>query len=144
MPQKTPQERARHAKAAGKAMTEKKNDVMDTRGKSNHANKKSHGILRRKGFSERNVSVRSPPGEGKSRRLTADVMPVADESENVRKQLVPAGASRRFRKDGTRKMRSNDRGPLPVATTDGRKKKPSQMTVKRKGGPFKRTRLHGG
>jgi hypothetical protein len=29
-------------------------------------------------------------------------------------------------------------------TLRGRKKAPSQMNVKRKGGPFKKTRLHGG
>ena len=34
--------------------------------------------------------------------------------------------------------------PEPPTTVNGRKKAPSQMRVKRKGGPFKRSRLHGG
>ena len=33
---------------------------------------------------------------------------------------------------------------VPVSTVNGRKKAPSQMHVKKKGGPFKRSRLHGG
>lgn len=144
MPQKNPQERGQKAKARGIAMTQKKTDLgLDTGGKSNHANKKSQGILRRKGFSERNVSVRSPPGEGRAARPGA-AAPVMDESENRRKRIVPEGAAKRYRKDGTKKARSLDRGSMPVATTDGRGKKPSRMNVKGKGGPFKRSRLHGG
>lgn len=130
MPQKTPQERAKRSKAKGLPMSVKATDVRDTRGKSNHANKKSKGIVRERAFYERSVSARGAPGEG--RHTSPDP------------GLHPDGAASRFRKDGRRKTPARDGNLLPRATVNGRKKRPSRMNVKSKGGPRKRMPIHGG
>lgn len=130
MPQRKPQDRARRAKARGTTMSVKVTDVRDTGARSNHANKKSKGVLRERSFYSRSVSPGSPPGEGVSRNLPQDEH--------------PEGAARNFRKSGRKKTPSLDRGSMPVARVQGRKKRPSQMNVKRKGGPRKRMPLHGG
>ena len=61
---------------------------------------------------------------------------------------VADGLRRTFRAVGMKpgaaaKESGYERGRMPP-TVEGRKKAPSQMKLKRRGGPFKSTRLHGG
>lgn len=122
MPEKSLAARAKRAKKEGTALVMKEQDLGREAPASPHARKKSPQVARVTSTPERRASPKAPPGTGKnSRRKT-----VAQ-----RQAAYMAGRSDRD------EMR-------PVARTQGRKKAPSRMNVKSKGGPRKRSRLHGG
>ena len=131
MPQKTLKERAKLAKRRGDLVPIKMSDVADTGGLSNHAAKKHRGMVGMAKSAERSVDAKRPPGRGKRKTVPAE------------------GVAAYSRKQRTAKTAGDDVG-VGLAKganrnrTSGRKKAPSQMNIKRKGGPMKRSRLHGG
>jgi len=132
MPQKTLKERAKQAKRRGEPVPIKLSDVRDTGAMSTHAAKKAGRKGERVAFAEvadRNVSPKAPPGRGKTRRAPAAAA-YARKPRSAKTAGDDVGA-------GLSKGRNTRR-------TQGRKKAPSQMNIKRKGGPMKRSRLHGG
>lgn len=129
MPQKTLNERAKQAKRRGEPVAIKMSDVEDTGPMSPHAEKKQRALVGFAKPADRNVSRKRPPGRGKTLK-------------------TPAAAAYR-RKPRSAKTGGDDIGVglskgRNTRRVQGRKKAPSQMNLKRKGGPFKRTRLHGG
>ena len=131
MPQKTLNERAKLAKRRGDKVPIKLSDVADTGALSTHAAKKHRGMVGLVKTAERSVDAKRPPGRGK------------------RKTMPVEGAAAYVRKARSAKTAGEDIG-VGLAKganrrrTNGRKKAPSQMNIKRKGGPMKRSRLHGG
>lgn len=99
------------------------------------------------------MAVRTNQAGVKNKREVRDVRSAMPSTGAKRgKKTVPrddAAAERRLKSESKMML-----GPAAKATdyerTDrgtavqGRKKAPSQMHVKRKGGPFKKSRLHGG
>lgn len=167
MPEKTRQLRARRAKAKGTTMTLKASDTGDIpAGKSAHALKKSHGITGRTRFTERSVSRRRPPGEGKTAQSLHLPLPETGSSTSRRK-TIPAEAAVQYREGHRRKTvatesaaayRREERPKVPRneakqrqetrskrgSPVQGRKKAPSEMDITHRGGPRKRLPLHGG
>jgi hypothetical protein len=132
MPQKTLKDRAKLAKRRGDLVPIKMSDVGDTGTLSNHAAKKHRGMVGLVKTAERSVDAKRPPGRGK------------------RTKAIPAGDVAAYRRKArTAKTAGEDVGAglakgRNTNRVQGRKKAPSQMNVKRKGGPMKRSRLHGG
>ena len=167
MPEKTKQLRAKRAKAKGTTLTLKATDTGDIpAGKSAHALKKSRGIAGRTRITERSVSQRRPPGEGKTAQSLKLPLPETGSSTSRRK-TIPDEAAAQYRQDTRRKTvateaaaayRREERPKVPRSEArqrqetrakrgspvQGRKKAPSEMEITHAGGPRKRTRLHGG
>ncbi|ATB27173.1 hypothetical protein [Melittangium boletus] len=167
MPEKTQQLRSRQAKAKGTTMTVKASDTGAVpAGKSTHALKKSGGVVGRTRLTERSVSQRRPPGEGKTARSAKLPLPETGSSTS-RRATIPDEAAAQYRKDRRRKTvptesaaayRREERPKRPRSEArqrqearsalgspvQGRKKAPSEMAVKRRGGPRKRLPLHEG
>jgi hypothetical protein len=155
MPEKSLETRARAAKKKGTPVMLKDTDVGRAGGRSSHAVKKSRGIAAdgpralKAGFEDRSVSTRRSPGQGKASRGKSLPLPEGGSSSSRRKTL-PTVAAAAYRKDGSPKRPSSEaaqrRKSASARGTDlqGRKKAPGQMGVKRKGGPRKSLRLHGG
>src|SRR5262245_36737879 len=116
MPQKRRADRIRHAKAAGVSMMIRENDLESARA-SRHATKKSRHVLAPVAFEDRRVRPRPAPGRGRWGRRTV----ASTAAEVAIPELGHRGASVR-----------------------GRKKAPSRMHIKSKGGPRKRPRYQGG
>ena len=125
MPQKKLGERIRRAKRAGTAVAVKPADVGMAPGESPHAEKGDDVVMVTEGL-DRSVSRKAAPGEGKSRR----------------KKLTLEQAHAYERRRPENRMPDVATRP-PQTTLRGRKKAPSQMRVKRKGGPRKKARLQG-
>jgi hypothetical protein len=167
MPEKTKQLRARGAKAKGTTMTVKASDTGDIpAGKSAHALKKSRGIVGRTRTTERAVSRRRPPGEGKTAQSIKLPVPETGSSTS-RRRTIPDEAAAQYRHDQRRKTvateaaaayRREERPKTPRneakqrqearskrgSPVQGRKKAPSEMGITHRGGPRKRLPLHGG
>lgn len=167
MPEKTKQSRAKRAKAKGTTMTLMASDTGDIpAGKSAHALKKSGSITGRTRFSDRSVSRRRPPGEGKTAQSLKLPLPETGSSTS-RRRTIPDEAAAGYRKDARTKTiatepaaayRREERPKTPRneakqrqevrakrgSPVQGRKKAPSEMDLTRRGGPRKRLPLHGG
>jgi len=129
MPEKKLGERIRRAKREGRAVTVKESDVG--RGPvSPHARKKGRHVLAYERTADRNARRKRPPGEGRGREPAA-LSPRVERPGRPADSVPGSGA----RKSGYGRM-----GGL----VQGRKKAPSRMGVKQKGGPRKRSRLRGG
>ena len=92
------------------------------------------GVKNKRAINVRNSTPAK--GTGRSRRKTVP----RDEEAQLRRTKTDAKLKLG---PAAKTMDAYDRGRAPP-TVQGRKKAPSQMKLKRKGGPFKRTRLHGG
>ncbi|MGZ3458754.1 MAG: hypothetical protein ACXU86_09630 [Archangium sp.] len=167
MPEKTKQVRARRAKAKGTTMTVKASDVGDIpAGKSAHALKKSRGVEGRTQFTDRAVSRRRPPGEGKtaqslklplpetgsttSRRKTIPDEAAAQYRHGQRRKTVATEAAAAYRREERPKQPRNEARQRQEVRSkrgspvQGRKTTPSEMDITHRGGPRKRLPLHGG
>jgi hypothetical protein len=118
MPQKPLRQRLQKAKREGVAPSLKDVDIGRIPASSSHALKKSRHVAGFGEVEERNVRPKAPPGEGRGRRKTVS-----------RPQAAAHRASGKTQ---------------PVSRVQGRKKEPSRMNIKAKGGPLRRSRLHGG
>ncbi|MBX5484921.1 MAG: hypothetical protein IRZ16_24125 [Myxococcaceae bacterium] len=88
---------------------------------------------------KREVGVQSAyPSTGATRGRKT--LPRDDESAARR---IRATSKMKLGPAGEKDLRDYQR-ELPATTVNGRKKAPSEMHVKKRGGPFKRRRLHGG
>jgi hypothetical protein len=148
-------------------MTVKASDTGDVpAGKSAHALKKSRGVVGSTRTTERSVSRRRPPGEGKtaqslklplpetgsstSRRETIPDEAAATYRQGRRRKTVPTEAAAAYRREERPKVPSNEAEQRQETRSErgspvqGRKKAPSEMGVTRRGGPRKRLPLHGG
>ncbi|HZH17055.1 MAG TPA: hypothetical protein VE057_22055 [Archangium sp.] len=166
MPEKTKQLRSKTAKAKGTTLTVKASDLGDVpAGKSAHALKKSGSIVGRASTTERSVSRRRAPGEGKTAQSLKLPLPETGSSTSRRK-TIPDEAAAQYRHGPHRKTvpseaaayRREERPKVPRneakqrqetrakrgSPVQGRKKAPSEMEITHAGGPRKRTRLHGG
>jgi hypothetical protein len=166
MPEKTKQARAKRAKSKGTTVTVKATDVGDVpAGKSAHALKKSGGIVGRARTTERSVSRRRAPGEGKTAQSLKLPLPETGSSTSRRK-TIPDEAAAQYRHGPHRKTvpseaaayRREERPKNPRneakqrqearskrgSPVQGRKKAPSEMEITHRGGPRKRLPLHGG
>ena len=167
MPEKTKQLRAKRAKAKGTTMTVMASDTGDVpAGKSAHALKKSRGIVGRASTTERSVSRRRAPGEGKtaqslklplpetgsstSRRKTIPDEAAAQYRHGPHRKTVPTEAAAAYRREERPKKPRNEARQRQETRSkrgspvQGRKKAPSEMDITHRGGPRKRARLHGG
>ena len=156
MPEKSLGIRMKAAKKKGSPVILKDTDVGAGSGRSSHSTKKSRGIAAvasraLKGeFDDRSVSTRRSPGMGKRTRNPLLPLPEGTGSSSSRRKTLPSEAAAGYRKDGKPKHPSSEAGLRRRAQSTrkddvvGRKKAPSQMGVKRKGGPRKRLPLHGG
>ena len=133
MPQKFIADRLRRARKQGVTTTLKKTDVAGPTERSAHGAKKSSQLTSRVSPTRRNTSVKSPPGHGHSGELALRTERAAAYEKREQHEARP-----RNRKGHAQKM--GRKGVVP----QGRKKAPSRIGVKGRGGPFKRTRLHGG
>jgi hypothetical protein len=134
MPAKTLNERLRKAKREGTAPAVKATDLRSgVPGKSNHAVKKARQVVGRAQLSDRTVSRKAPPGKGKSKTKMTRAMEPAAYRKRLLHEMRPRNADDKPQKLG------GHRGHV-----EGRKKAPSQMNIKRRGGPLKKSRLHGG
>ncbi|WPB77920.1 hypothetical protein KYC5002_01980 [Archangium violaceum] len=167
MPEKTQQLRARRAKAKGTTLTVKATDIGGVpAGKSAHSLKKSGGVVGRAKTTERSVSRRRPPGEGKRAQSLKLPLPETGSSTSRRK-TIPDEAAAQYRHGPHRKTvatesaaayRREERPKNPRneakqrqetrakrgSPVQGRKKAPSEMDITHRGGPRKRLPLHGG
>ncbi|HZI04111.1 MAG TPA: hypothetical protein VEZ71_08825 [Archangium sp.] len=149
MPEKTKQVRSKTAKAKGTTLTVKASDIGDVpAGKSAHALKKSRGIIGRASTTERSVSRRRAPGEGKTAQSLKLPLPETGSSTSRRKTIPDEAAAYRReerpkvpRNEARQRQETRAKRGSPV---QGRKKAPSEMEITHAGGPRKRTRLHGG
>lgn len=121
MPEKSLGERRTQARKRGKTMALKASDIGKTGARSNHATKKSRGVVALNKPGGRSVDIKKPPRAGK---------------KNLDRELAAYRA--KVKDEGTDNLKPKLRG------LKGRKKAPSRAGVKQKGGPFKRSRLHGG
>lgn len=121
MPEKTLSQRRTLARKRGKTLALKATDVGAGTLKSRHALKKSRGVVSLNSPGGRSVDLRKPPGKG-NKTIARDVAAYARATKN------PGGPNPK----------------PPTKGLKGRKKAPSRMGIKSKGGPFKRSRLHGG
>lgn len=134
MPEKSLQERTRLTKRGGKARMAKASD-FGVGPVSAHAAKKSRYVVGELNPQDRTSSRERPPGKGRIRKSI-----VAQETAAYRRwsQSKPEQGTRAeptLNKSGSGRSRGS---------VNGRKKAPSQMKVRRKGGPMKKSRLHGG
>lgn len=167
MPEKTKQLRAKRAKAKGTTITVKASDTGAVpAGKSAHALKKSRGIVGSARLTERSVSRRRPPGEGKTAQSIQLPLPETGSSTSRRK-TIPDEAAATYRQGHRRKTvateaaaayRREERPKVPRneakqrqetrskrgSPVQGRKKAPSEMDITHRGGPRKRLPIHGG
>jgi hypothetical protein len=95
------------------------------------------GVKNKRQVDPRNANASTGASNGKRK---SKVLP-RDEAALLRREkslaaMKPGPAA-------NRDAHEYDRGRIP-STVAGRKKAPSQMKLQRKGGPFKRSRLHGG
>jgi hypothetical protein len=167
MPEKSKAVRAKTAKAKGTSMVVKASDTGAVGAMSSHAAKKSRGIVGKTRTTERSVSSRRAPGEGRTARSEKLPVPEGGSSSTSRKRTLPAEAAATYRSKGRTKAvpteaaaayRREERPKRPNneaaerketrskrgSPVQGRKKAPSQMGVTRSGGPRKRSNLHGG
>ncbi|MFY0572184.1 hypothetical protein ACN28E_51285 [Archangium lansingense] len=167
MPEKTQQSRAKRAKAKGTTVTVKASDVGDVpAGKSAHALKKSRGIVGTARSSERSVSRRRPPGEGKTAQSLKLPLPETGSTTSRRKTIpneaatqyrhgphsktVPTEAAAAYRREERPKNPRNEAKQRQETRSkrgspvQGRKKAPSEMDITHRGGPRKRLPIHGG
>ena len=167
MPEKTKQLRAKRAKAKGTTMTVMAADTGDVpAGKSAHALKKSRSIVGRTATTERSVSRRRAPGEGKTAQSLKLPLPETG-STTSRRRTIPDEAATQYRHGQRRKTvateaaaayRREERPKQPRnearqrqevrskrgSPVQGRKKTPSEMDITHRGGPRKRLPIHGG
>jgi hypothetical protein len=130
MPQKTLEWRVKKGKSEGAARMLKATDLAPVNA-SAHATKKSrYNVLPFEG-PDRNVGKRAPPNLGLSK--------LRKDKGLDHPNALPVTGKRR-------KQATNELEPhrLQKTTVRGRKKPPSQMHLKRAGGPSKRSPLHGG
>ena len=167
MPEKSKQLRARRAKAKGTPLTVMASDTGDIpAGKSAHALKKSRAIVGTARTTERSVSRRRPPGEGKtaqslklplpetgsttSRRKTIPDEAAAQYRHGPHRKTVPTEAPVAYRREERPKKPRNEARQRQETRSkrgspvQGRKKPPSEMDITHRGGPRKRLPLHGG
>lgn len=150
MPEKSQIAREKRAKSKGVTAVVKDSDVGHVGARSAHAAKKSRGVAGMKAFADRAVSPRSPKGEGRTARSEKLPLPEGG-SGTSRKKTLPGEAAAAYRKDAPKKKAAGTgagaRHKVKLRTTTplkGRKKAPSQMGVKRAGGPRKSMPRHGG
>ncbi len=152
MPEKSSIQRAKSAKAKGNTRVVKRSELGGVRGKSAHALKKSRGVVGAVQFEDRTVSPRRSTGEGRTTRSEKLPKPEGGSATSRRKTL-PVEAAAAYRKDapkrssGVAKSGAGARQKtkeMKTSPVQGRKKAPSRMNVKSKGGPRKRMPLHGG
>ncbi|HZN94419.1 MAG TPA: hypothetical protein VFB81_17015 [Myxococcales bacterium] len=147
MPEKTLGDRVRRAKREGKAVTIKESDLG--RGPvGSHAVKKGRHVLAYVRTADRNARRKRPPGEGRAsepapsprakgvpaRRRAAGFTGLTPLVERPGRPADSVPGS------GVRKSRYGRMGGI----VQGRKKSPSRMGVKQKGGPRAKSRLRGG
>lgn len=132
MPQHSLQDRIKRAKRRG-ITPSLKDAELGRPVRSKHAAKKSSHKAGTAKIPDRHVSRRSPPGEGVSGRKR-----VVDERAAYRAENAASGGGR------GRRYHVSEPHQRRTTTVRGRKKAPSAMGVKHKGGPRKRSRLHGG
>lgn len=131
MPQKSVQWRRKVAKRQGVPVTLKRAE-RSGKSPSAHAAKKSSYVSAISLEQERRVGVRSPPGFGSTARPAIPDRRAAERAGNA-----ASGGGRPTKI-------YFDEHPRPTAKVSGRKKPPSRMNIKARGGPHKVSRLHGG
>jgi hypothetical protein len=124
MPQKPLEWRSKKAKREGAARMMKLSDLerVDV---SSHAAKKSRYVIAPALEADRNVSQKN---HGRAQRPAPRTKPT---DKHPNRELAPA-------------VMSSEPHAQPRTSLRGRKKAPSQMHLKRPGGPRKRSPLHGG
>lgn len=127
MPEKTRAQRVKLARKRGKTMALKAAETGGVAGKSNHATKKSAHVQAQVKPGGRSTSMRMPPGSGKL---------------NVDRTVAAFSARAKVERSATPADPDDVRPALKGLR--GRKKAPGSAAIKRKGGPFKRSRLKGG
>lgn len=129
MPEKKLGARVKRAKREGRPVAVKASDVG--RGPvSRHAGKKSRHVMAYARTADRNAQRKRPPGEGRSH-----------EAILITPRIVrPGRPADSVPGSGVRKDRYGRMGGI----VQGRKKAPSRMGVKQKGGPRSQSRLRGG
>jgi hypothetical protein len=133
MPQKSLGDRLKRARKQGTAATLKRTDERGPSARSAHGAKKSSQVTSRVSPTRRNTRIKAEPGHGHSGELA-----VRNERAAAYEKREKRDERERNRKGHAQKLGRH--GTLP----EGRKKSPSLIGIKGKGGPFKRSRLHGG
>lgn len=131
MPQKTLEERLHQARKQGRPAVIREAEVRGSTRRSAHSEKRSSALAGQVVPEERHASRRRPPGRGRSTAKMPTETPAS-------RKRAERDARPRNRKGKLQKLGGNRNVPK------GRKKAPGQLHVKRVGGPFKRSRLHGG
>lgn len=132
MPQKSLPERLRRAKRGGAAPGLKESELgAERHAVSAHGAKKSRHLARYATPPDRHLGVKKPPGAGAWRGRKLDLR------EAYRAENAASGGGR------PRRIHHEEH-PRPVAKVQGRKKPPSRMNLKARGGPSKRLPLHEG
>jgi len=135
MPLKPLNQRVKRAKKEGRAASLTDVDLGEAPRASNHALKKSRHVRRMITLTDRSVSLRKPPGQGAGRkRFVGNVR-----EEDVR-ELTATDRVRTLLGRGSTPVATKR---LPPSRVNGRKKDPSRMNIKARGGPHERSRLHG-
>ena len=135
MPEKSLQERTRLTKRGGHARMAKASD-FGAGPVSTHAAKKSRYVVGALNPQDRTSSREREPGKGRVRRSIArQEAATAHPRWPQEKPAQGTRAEATLHKSGSGRTRGS---------VNGRKKAPSQMKIRRKGGPMKRSRLHGG
>lgn len=134
MPEKSLQERTRLTKRGGKARMAKASD-FGVGPVSSHAAKKSRYVVGELNPQDRNSSRERAPGTGRGRKSIVATEAAAYRRWSKDKPAQGTRAEATLNKSGSGRSRG---------TVNGRKKAPSQMKIRRKGGPMKKSRLHGG
>jgi hypothetical protein len=124
--------RAKKAKAKGTPVAVFEAEVGRPDRGSNHSLKKSRHVAGPATSRDRTVSPRRPPGEGRNRRRA-----IKDLREAWRAENAASGGGR------GRSVKRSEPHARPVSRVQGRKKAPSRMNIKSKGGPRSRLPIHG-
>ncbi len=126
--------RAKKAKAKGTPVMVKQSEVE---GRplpiSNHSLKKSRHLAGPAMPQDRTVSGRRAPGEGRGRTSA-----IKDIREAYRAENAASGGGR------GRSINPSEPHAKPVSRVNGRKKAPSRMNIKSRGGPRAKLPIHGG
>lgn len=93
---------------------------------------KQAGVKNKREVGVRSATPSTGASKGKKTLARDDAALKRRQKSESKMKMGPAGKATDYER--------TDRG----TSVRGRKKAPSQMRVKRKGGPFKQTRLHGG
>jgi hypothetical protein len=133
MPQHSIQQRTKKAKREGTLLMAKGTDLGGPVQGSAHAAKKSSHVVGPRALEERSLGLKAPPSARSTEHRSSDEARAAYRAENA-----ASGGGR------GRPFKASEPHPRPKTRVQGRKKAPSRMNIKQKGGPKKVSRLRGG